>query len=204
VLSYGPGKKEVMLFIPNMGTLATGLVEMLLIWLSRHPYLAVYLPFPTRLQPVSYARNFCVSEFLKTDCRYLWFVDSDTIPPPNALELLLQPRVDMISGVTYTLKRDVDGLVKRVAMTLRKAEGEVGYREYLGQGIEEIDACGMSCCLIHRRVFEAINPPWFTLGNWDETYRSEDFRFCQLVKKAGFKIYAHFGVVCGHQKTVII
>ena len=198
-------RKKVVLFIPNLGQIATPLVSNLIYWILNYPYLALYPVHKTwGLRPVSYARNFCVSEFLKLDCEYLWFVDSDTIPPPNAPELLLEPGVDMISGVTYTMKRDSDGVVKRVAMTLRYADGEVGYKEYIGEGVEEIDACGMSCCMIHRRVFEAIDPPWFTLGDWDEAIRGEDFRFCQLVKDAGFKIYAHYGVICGHQKLVII
>ena len=201
---FSGSKPTVMLFIPNMGTLVTPLVSNLLIWLQKYDNLILY-PFPQYFQPVSWARNYCAKEFLKYPCDYLWFVDADTIPPVNALELLLEPGVEMISGVTYTLKRDIDGKLKRVAMTLKKApEGQIGYVEYVGQGVEEIDACGMSCCLIHRKIFESINPPWFTLGNWEDEVRGEDFRFCELVKKAGFKIYAHFGVVCGHQKTVII
>jgi len=194
---------RVLLFIPNLGTIATPLVARLLYWLRVYKNLTLY-PFPTNLQPVSWARNFCARELLRGDHDYLWFVDSDTIPPPNALELLLKPQKEIVSGVTHTLKRDSDGLIKRVAMTLKKAEGEIGYKEYVGQGVEEVDACGMSCCVIHRKVFEAINPPWFTLGNWEDEVRGEDFRFCELAKSAGFKIFVNFDVVCGHQKLVVI
>ncbi len=159
---------------------------------------------PQNLQPISYARNFCVNEFLKTDYEYLWFVDADTVPPINAFGHLTQPNADIISGITHTMKRDADGIIKRVAMTLRYDKEKDGYVEYLGKDIERIDRCGMSCCLVHRKVFEAINPPWFTVGNWDEETRGEDFRFCDIVREAGFTIFAHYDVVCEHAKTIYI
>lgn len=52
-------------------------------------------------RPCDYARNLLVQNFLTTDATRLWFMDSDTIPPPNILDLLLMD-ADIVSGITPT------------------------------------------------------------------------------------------------------
>ena len=61
----------------------------------------------------------------------------------------------------------------------------------------ECDGIGAGCILVHRRVLDAIEPPWFQYN--PDTFIGEDFYFCRKVQAAGFKIFVDPGVVCGHR-----
>ena len=78
-----------------MGWLHVGLLENLIGWLRDYDTI---LYVPSGLRPIPYARNHCVKAFLASDCSHLWFVDADTLPPPDALDNLLSADVDAISG----------------------------------------------------------------------------------------------------------
>ena len=192
---------NVLVCVPNLHSIHPELVRVLNYW-TRNYNTSLY--HPAGLTPVSYARNRCVSAFLDTICQWLLFVDSDTIPPQEALLKLLSPQVSFITGITKTVKRDSnDGLLKTVAMTLRYSEEKKGYMEYIGHEVETIDRCGLSCCLINRHVFESINPPWFRMRDWDgDDYGGEDFYFCELMAEAQIVMHAHYDVVCRHYVTI--
>ena len=58
--------------------------------------------------------------------------------------------------------------------------------------------------LIHREVLENIEAPWFDFerNKSGMLLRSEDYNFCQKVKKLGYKIYVDPEAPVGHLKTV--
>ncbi len=62
----------------------------------------------------------------------------------------------------------------------------------------ESDGVGAGCLLIHRRVFDAIEKPYFKCN--PNTFIGEDFYFCRKVREAGFKIYLDPGILCGHKQ----
>ncbi len=66
----------------------------------------------------------------------------------------------------------------------------------------ECDGIGGGCLLIHRRVFEAIEQPYFKCN--PNTFIGEDFYFCRKAQAAGFKIYLDPGVLCGHKQKDLI
>ncbi len=188
---------RVMLAIPNLGWIKTGLMESVLHVLDGS---CVDLFMPEGERPVAYAKNLCVERFLAGPYEHIWFVDSDTVPPVGALESLLAPKVDIISGVVRQHKLDSDGIVKPVPMVC--AIYEEGMRAVVGKGVAKIDACGAGCLLIHRRVFEALGPPpWFEQASWGK-YRGSDFNFCKKLRDADIQLYANFDVDCMHYKEV--
>jgi GT2 family glycosyltransferase len=61
----------------------------------------------------------------------------------------------------------------------------------------------LSCCLIAREVFEAVERPWFQFRvRADGHQTGEDVFFCERAAKAGFKPLAHPGVLCSHRRRV--
>ena len=56
---------------------------------------------------------------------------------------------------------------------------------------------GGHCLLVHRSVFEAIEPPWF-LKMPGARGTQEDRYFCEKVIAAGFPLYVDRSVVAGH------
>lgn len=185
---------SVLLAIPNEGWLRTDLFERVRAWA---PQVSLYMP--QGLRPVSYAKNVCMNACLEGDFEYIFFVDSDTVPPEHALDALLEADVPMISGITHQMKCDSDGKMKPCPMVVRD-----DYPVTSGQGVEGIDACGASCLLIHRSVIEKTLAPWFETDDWGEPRRGSDFNFCRKVASAGIPMHAHFGVVCVHRKEVDI
>ena len=189
---------RVFLALPNLGWIRYELHRVVWHWYANHG-IEVFGPVGER--PVAYAKNLCVEEFLKGSCDYIWFVDSDTVPPPNALDLLLEAKVDVISGVVRQHVRDGDGIIKPIPMICKMTPGgplPVGG----GSGVEEIGACGAACLLIHRSVFDRVpGPPWFEQGSWGKK-RGSDFNFCENLREAGIKMYCHWGVYCYHFKEV--
>jgi hypothetical protein len=66
----------------------------------------------------------------------------------------------------------------------------------------ECDGVGGGCLLIHRRVFEAMEKPYFQCN--PGTFIGEDFYFCRKAQAAGFKIFVDPGIICGHRQKDLI
>lgn len=111
------------------------------------------LSFSLGIHPVEFARNIVVGHFLESDCEWLWFLDADIVPPED-WEGMFSVDGDVIAGRStfYSGDERTDG--PRIGVnTFVKTDG--GFRICGYDTIQpEIDACGTSCLLIHRRVFE--------------------------------------------------
>lgn len=189
--------KEVFLAIPTRdGWIRHELMMSVMYWQSR-----VLLYMISGIEPTAWARNACVEEFLKTDCRYLWFIDSDTVPSPSALDglLLYTGEADIVTGITPIRKMDSDGELKVIPNTLIWDAKKDGYVPHFESGF--IDACGAACMLIKREVIESIDAPWF---KQDMQRRDEDFRFCEEARENGYQIFSNFDVQCAHYREIAL
>jgi len=172
--------------------------------------------------PIDVARNQLVKQLEK---EWLFMFDSDEIVPPEALMKLLSWNLPIVSGIVFLANID------RPAPAIYKYEHRKQGRHYYSSKINEVeayllrhkpdnkdvgvvlpstkedliecDAVGCGCLLVHRKVFEAIKPPHFVLNSGGRV-SGEDFSFCRKAKRAGFKIYADPGVLCGHKPKQLI
>lgn len=199
---------SVFIAVPNMGTIQTDLVLRIIAWV--YGAKCIFFP-PQGYSPVSVARNLCVQEFLKQGYDYLFFVDSDTVPPPDAIKKLLAADKQIISGVTCNLKLCEDGLLRPAPMVMRyvnKHNPEDGLMPIVKEeGVEEVDGFGMSCCMIHKSVFDGMEEPYFTerfVPEKGQKAMGEDLLFCRRLKEMGIPLYADFSVRCDHHKMTKI
>jgi hypothetical protein len=113
---------------------------------------------------------------------YIWFVEEDNEVPEGVLSAFLKTKSDIIT-MDYPVAKGISHIHKNSS--------------------GEIDWCGLGCTLIHRRVFEAIDQPWFEVNilynqNGDEVIVPEhrlktgwgghDTRFFKKALNKGFKI----------------
>lgn len=144
------------------------------------PWIGVKLP----TTPWDVARNSIVDKFLDVGARWLFFLDSDVLCPEHALERLMSHNVPIVGGLFYRRHLDRPGMVAHPAIWKLVPAGvkvtcsacqavhttkEGKYQPILNpppNRLIEVDTQGAGCLLIHRRVFEKVEKPWFrwTLG----------------------------------------
>lgn len=128
---------------------------------------------------------------------YVLMVDSDTIIPPDALELMLNTPVDICLGVCPRKNTNE----KKTAMI---KFGDNSYHDSyfypeLPEGKTRIRGGGFACALVRSYVFTALDYPYFQyVTNADGSTLSEDFYFCQNAALMGFDVWMDPRVRCGH------
>ena len=128
---------------------------------------------------------------------YVLMVDSDTIVPDDALELMLDTPVDVCLGVCPRKNTD------RGETAMIKLE-DTGYKDnWLYSDLPEektiIKGGGFACALVKTSVLTAMDYPYFQyVTNQDCSTFSEDFYFCQNARMFGFDIVMDPRVKCGH------
>jgi predicted O-methyltransferase YrrM len=153
-------------------------------------------------RPVSVSRNLIVKYFLEeTDADYLFFVDSDTIIPDNAIELFKEDK-DIISGFYPMWIRNM------IVPSFVKETGDEELRfiaRWKWNTVEKYAGCGAGCLLIKRHVLENMKPPWFKFELSDDNIAvnyGEDIYFGLKARSMGYDLWGHTGVICSHLKTV--
>lgn len=211
-------KTKVLIGLPTMSSVHTFLMVYILklVMKAQDEQKFGVSIYPTMsVQPVDNARNEIVEEFLKSDCTHLFFIDSDTIPPEDALEKLLALDTDIATGITPIIELDENRI--NDSSGFYKRSNILGIDDKLVEpdtGIQDAKAVGGSCVLIKRAVLEKLKKPIFRFVYKDchpegvyfggtKDMMSEDYYFCAKALGEGFKIKCDASVIARHQKSVL-
>lgn len=147
---------------------------------------------------IAHARNMMVGKAIDLGCDYLLMVDSDVIPPENALASLLSRRTDFCAG-WYPKGTDetMTNIVKTGTLYFREC---YSVDEMSGlSGLVEAKGTGMGCALVRVAAISAMKRPWFEFVDYqDGTVLGEDYFFCQRMRGYGLKVYVDADVACRH------
>jgi len=142
-------------------------------------------------------------DFHRQEYTHVFFVDSDTVPPNDALEILLGADADVIVGITPIIMK---GFCWSIA---RENEDWISMRENLPREPFQIWSSGASCLLVRKEVLDDIGWPFFKTeyqpkwkNNGEAIKCGEDEYFCRKVRAKGYKIMADPFVICKHFNNV--
>lgn len=151
-------------------------------------------------------RNRAAANFLTTGCDYMLFIDSDICFTPEHIQMLMESSEPILAGI-YCLKSEE---VKPCLQTLP------GHQPLATGGIIEIARAGTGFLRIHRSVFEKLKETtqryvnhgreewdFFASGVVNEEWLSEDWYFCDLARKAGFKVMCDTRIQLGHEGNIV-
>ena len=177
-------------------------------------------------RPADVARNTIIQE-LERD--WLFLMDADQTFHPGSLDKLMSWDLPIVSGLYFKSPgapfphvykyayqgnpKDQQGahfyapVVNPIAQFLLKHKDKLAGGEALllpsqRSDLIEVDGIGAGCILVHRRVLDMIEPPWFEYNKG--SFVGEDFYFCRKVQAAGFKIFVDPGVICGHKAKGLV
>lgn len=204
-------KPHVLIGIPTMGEINTLLVVMITKWIAEAANTGKYNIsfYPTAcVSPVDRAREEIVDVFLGTKCTHLFWIDSDTVPKPDALLKLLSHDADIVSGLTPIIIYDED----------RKDSDSNGFKKKWNcvgldekpltpnTGVHKIFGAGGSCLLVKRKVYETLERPCYKFVYKDDNGKkaniSEDIYFTLMAKSKGFQPICDTSVIAGHYKGI--
>lgn len=146
-------------------------------------------------QDMDLLRNYSAAYALGTNTKYIWFVRENILPPTWAIHRLLEAiRLDsnimIVTGMEETgVPESTEFLdeVKHVFVDGNKKEYEI-------LDIAPGSSVGFECTLVRTELFDRINEPWFK----STELVSSSAYLCDKTMKAGFRVCAHTGVICGH------
>ena len=164
---------------------------------------------------VQRARNDIALHALENGYDKVFTVDSDVIPPDNALMYLAQDTTDIVVGA-YANR--YDSRMGYSTMYLKTSHGKqcdnnnilsMEKIESLPKGRVELNGAGMGCALIDTDIFRNMEYPYFF---WPERMNSggskwecsEDMYFCQHATALGYSIKLDTRVICKHKVSQVI
>lgn len=162
------------------------------------------MPFlPLAGMPFDHARNAACMKALDMGAEYLFFLDSDVVPPRDAVVRLLKHRKPIVSGMYRRRSPPVS-----VPVMIKNG---IWVTDFPPNQLLEVDVCGAGCLLIRRDVLEKLPPQRPQAGKHWFDWRvdcggavpgganlSEDFTFNVHAKQYGFPTFVDTSVRCRH------
>lgn len=186
---------KLLIAIPTMGSIHPAIMQNILN--QKRPEDLVFNFAYTDRAWVGAARNGLGQKAIELGVDYLWFIDSDTIPPVDALIKLIELQKKTGAGIISPPVMDRKGY-KRLALFDEDFEDITEILED-----REVGYSGMSCTLITREVLRAVFAKYPEPFEWSESdggkKMGEDITFCYRAKKLGFKVWGIHDVFPKHQ-----
>lgn len=169
---------------------------------------------------IVFNRNEIVRQFLKTDCEWLWFVDTDETFDPDIVEKLIKSAdptdKPIISGLVMAYRPE-SKLPVTPACNLLDGDRPVAPPFIPADNPWKVAGVGAGCLFVHRSVYEKIqadgpesHTPWFQNAPWTRTNddgttqpdtMGEDYVFSLRAIHAGYDLYVDTDIRCGHRKV---
>jgi GT2 family glycosyltransferase len=163
-------------------------------------------------------RNGIVTQFLETDCDFLYFWDSDNGIYPDAFDLFMedmqQPDVHIVGGMYYRKEKGQRACLG-ISFPRMGEEYTAETAMFVGGGLINLSTVagsvrgmiGTGALMIRREVFEAVKQPWFQC-EWYESHeyadkpiwgmKTEDVYFCEQAQLKGYHIYTDTRITSPH------
>lgn len=156
---------------------------------------------PLSGMPFDHARNMAGMRALEVGAEWLFFLDSDVVPPRDAILRLMNHKKPIVSGVYYRRSPPIG-----VPVMIKNGGWFTGYPP---NSLVEVDLVGAGCLLIHRSVLERLpaQSPGHHWFDWKVDLAgvlppgeclSEDFTFCLHSKRNGFQVLVDTSIICKH------
>lgn len=144
---------------------------------------------------VAKMRNEAIAEM---EGDWIWFVDDDHTFEPDLLMKLLAHNVDVVQPLILRRYAPFGPVHMGPQVEGSQAHWQYALRKDDPKGLMEVHAVGSGCCLIKKKVLDAIERPWFEIGKLEADGLGEDLWFCRKVKEKGFRIFCDLGNPVGH------
>ncbi|MCK5385621.1 MAG: hypothetical protein KAJ39_00420 [Gammaproteobacteria bacterium] len=176
--------------------------------------------------PWDIARNTIVRDARANNSTHVFFLDTDVVPPPDALMKLIAHNQPVMSGLYYCRHRtDVDVSSLPVAVPPVPAmwqDNGAGAYAPIVSWVDPMVGCavvGAGCLLVNMSVFDKLDKDLGRDGNyfkWTAGHEkneefcehlpgvSEDFFFCRLVRQIGLQILVDTSIKCNHMAMATV
>jgi hypothetical protein len=197
--------RKVLVSVPNLGKVATGLA-IHLVKLADECGFSLCFDFP-QVKPFTFARNEQLRVFLNaTDADLMLMVDCDTVPPPGTVSRLAnlydgdEPRYGVIALPTPMWPGDSKspcpngGVLEENWLPDGGQTHRIPITELEQCNLVAIDRCGLACAMIDRDTAASVAnefAPAFehTIGPRGNVIEEADYVFCRRVRRVGAGVW---------------
>ena len=147
------------------------------------------------------ARNTIHDAFLTgSRCDWLIGLDSDVLPPPRFIDMLLGTGKKFVSGWYKQKGKGMHPVVYDWLGDVSPGSDGKRYkiREEPGKGLEQVSAVGLGCFAMHREVAEKLGRSPYRMPFEGTDHTGEDLKLCDKLNELGIGVWVNWDIACAH------